>query len=89
MLDTAAIEECILGTRTQWRVVDRQPYLAKKIAFLLTTKATICSILFSHQELCLKFVRTGGHYHYTIIRQPLRLLDSQGHTSSKRSKVWG
>lgn len=63
MLDTAAIEECILGTRTQWRVVDRQPYLAKKIAFLLTTKATICSILFSHQELCLKFVRTGGHYH--------------------------
>lgn len=41
MLDTAAIEECILGTRTQWRVVDRQPYLAKKIAFLLTTKATL------------------------------------------------
>jgi len=30
-------------------------------------KATISGILVSHQELSLKFVWLGGHYHYTII----------------------
>lgn len=30
MVDTSAIKECILGTKTQWRVVDQQAYLALK-----------------------------------------------------------
>ena len=36
-------------------------------------KGTICRILVSHQELSLKFVRAGAHYHYTIIRQPQKV----------------
>ena len=35
-----------------------------------TSKATICCILVSHRGFSLKFVRAGGHYDYTIIRQP-------------------
>ena len=31
-------------------------------------KATLGCILVSHEELSLKFVRAGGHYHYIIIR---------------------
>ena len=34
------------------------------------TKATIYCILVSHQELSLKFVQVGSHYHYAIICQP-------------------
>ena len=48
--------------------------------FLL--RPTICCILVSHQELSLKFVRVGGHYHYNIIRLMQKKFGSWTHEAT-------